>query len=180
MPECAIIEFDIERDRKTCISLDARVAGANRELAQWLMDHPRYTGETVAGWLGCGPSRIKDLRTWAKEGFEKTPTQKRKERANYFTGSELAGRSSGQQVLKSQENFGEEDLVEDPRQVMSTMLETISRQKAIAESYRKICKVSSFDPETEVRLNKAIVGLISKWRSIQATLTAKGSSNESS
>jgi hypothetical protein len=39
-----------ERDRKTCISLDAKATGAERELAQWLLDHPGYSGADVAGW----------------------------------------------------------------------------------------------------------------------------------
>jgi hypothetical protein len=32
-----------ERDRKTCLSLDSKVTEASRELAQWLLDHPRYS-----------------------------------------------------------------------------------------------------------------------------------------
>ena len=33
MHTAAIIEMDAERDRKTCVSLDLKVTGANRELA---------------------------------------------------------------------------------------------------------------------------------------------------
>jgi hypothetical protein len=35
-PELIYTETDAERDRKTCIALDQKVTGANRELAQWL------------------------------------------------------------------------------------------------------------------------------------------------
>jgi hypothetical protein len=37
-----------QRDRKICISLDRKVSGANHELAQWLIDHPRYSQRVVA------------------------------------------------------------------------------------------------------------------------------------
>src|SRR5512143_2180792 len=79
----AIIEFAEERDRKHCVALDRKVDGANRELAQWLLDHPIYTAPQVAGWLGCGVTRIKDLRRWAVGGFEKTPSDERRDRADY-------------------------------------------------------------------------------------------------
>ena len=49
-----IIEVDAERDRKICVSLDLKVIGANRELAQWLIEHS-YSNREVAGWLGCRP-----------------------------------------------------------------------------------------------------------------------------
>jgi hypothetical protein len=39
-PTAVIIEMDEERDRKACIALDLKVTAANRELAQWLLDHP--------------------------------------------------------------------------------------------------------------------------------------------
>jgi hypothetical protein len=48
----AVIEMDVERDRKTCIALDLKVTGANRELAQWIVNHPQYTHKTIAEWLG--------------------------------------------------------------------------------------------------------------------------------
>jgi hypothetical protein len=43
----------------------------SREFAQWLADHPQYTAETVAGWIGCDEAYIEDLRAWAKNGFDK-------------------------------------------------------------------------------------------------------------
>lgn len=94
-----IVEADKERDRKTCISLDLKVEGANRELAQWLIDHPRYPASVIAEWLNCGPTRIKDLRRWAKEGFGKTPSEQRRERDD--------GRRAGDAPLKSQDNSEE-------------------------------------------------------------------------
>ena len=78
-----IVEMDQERDRKTCLSLDLRVTGANHELGQWLVDHPRYSAPVVAGWLGCGETRIKELRRWAAGGFIGAPhwSEKRKQQA---------------------------------------------------------------------------------------------------
>src|SRR5262245_48717053 len=69
MMTASIIEMDEERDRKTCVQLDLKVTGPNHELAQWLLDHPRYPNTVVARWLGCNESRIRKLRQWAKEGF---------------------------------------------------------------------------------------------------------------
>ena len=36
-----IVEMDQERDRKTCLSLDLKVTGSNRELAQWCLNSSR-------------------------------------------------------------------------------------------------------------------------------------------
>jgi hypothetical protein len=69
----AFIESDTERDRKTCIALDVKISGANRELAQWLLDHPNYSNAIVARWLGPHHSRIGYLRKWATRGFVGTP-----------------------------------------------------------------------------------------------------------
>src|SRR5438045_3605360 len=71
------------QNRKTCLSLDLKVIGANRELAQWIADHRgRYTAVEIAGWLGCSAQRIKILRQWAEGGFKGAPhyDEKRKER----------------------------------------------------------------------------------------------------
>ena len=69
----AVVEMDQERDRKTCLMLDRKVTGANRELAQWCLDHPRYGQRTIAEWLGCSQARIFHLRKWASSGFEGSP-----------------------------------------------------------------------------------------------------------
>lgn len=68
-----IVEIDQERDRKTCLSLDQKATGANRELAQWCFDHPRYSQRVIAAWLGCKHTRIFRLRKWAASGFEGLP-----------------------------------------------------------------------------------------------------------
>jgi hypothetical protein len=67
-PVAQIYEMDTERDRKECLTLDQKVRGANRELAQWVLNHS-YTNVEVAKWLTCNESRIRRLRKWAKEGF---------------------------------------------------------------------------------------------------------------
>lgn len=172
-----IIEFDIERDRKTCVSLFHKVNGANRELAQWLLDHPRYTGEQVAGWLGCGKSKILDLRQWAKEGFEKTPSEKRRERANKL-------RMSGKQPLNSQENSpypSESDEPDDggdgvapPEEIRENILDTIDRHAAVVRSYKKVLRVSSLDQSTKDEVSNAISVLITVWQSLQRALRPKG------
>jgi hypothetical protein len=33
------------------------------------LDHPKYSAPMAAGWLGCGKTRISDLRVWGKSGF---------------------------------------------------------------------------------------------------------------
>jgi hypothetical protein len=51
-------------------ALDLKVRECERELAQWLIDHPQYSAPVVAGWVGCGETRIKQLRRWAQAGFD--------------------------------------------------------------------------------------------------------------
>jgi len=41
-PTVVIIEMDEERARKECLALNLKAIGANRELAQWLLDNPRW------------------------------------------------------------------------------------------------------------------------------------------
>ena len=71
-----IIEMDEERDRKECIALDREATGANRKLAQWLLDHPGYSSRKVAEWLGGSSFRVNCLRRWAKGGFKGLPFDK--------------------------------------------------------------------------------------------------------
>ena len=96
-PTVVIIEMDEERDRKACLALDLKVAGANRELAQWLLDHPQYTGAHVARGVGSGETKIKRLRHWAQSGFsdEKHPTQVRRGYANPARGRGADRRRTG-------------------------------------------------------------------------------------
>lgn len=55
------------------IALGAKATGAERKLAQWLIDRPQYSERVVAGWLDCGETRIKQLRRWAERGFPGEP-----------------------------------------------------------------------------------------------------------
>src|SRR5262249_35033664 len=43
-------ECERDRDREACIALDQKVTSAERELAQWLANHP-YPDPIVAEWL---------------------------------------------------------------------------------------------------------------------------------
>src|SRR5262249_893540 len=45
--EPAVVENDGARDREECIKLFANVTGAERDLAQWQLDHPRCDGMTA-------------------------------------------------------------------------------------------------------------------------------------
>jgi hypothetical protein len=42
------IEMDVGRDRKSCIALDQKVKNAERELAQWRIDHPVVKSDSAA------------------------------------------------------------------------------------------------------------------------------------
>jgi len=56
-----------------CVALYQRGVAYERELAQWLLDHPQYSSEVVADWLECGAARANALRKWAADGFQRTP-----------------------------------------------------------------------------------------------------------
>jgi len=64
--------------------------------------------------------------------------------------------------------------VEDPAQVLTNVLDSIKDAKSVAEAYRKIFKVSSFDREAKKQICDAINLLIVKWRTVQSTLERKG------
>jgi hypothetical protein len=64
----------------------------------------------------------------------------------------------------------EPDEVEDPAVVLANVLDTIENQKSVAEAYRKIFKVSSFDRSAKEEISDAIESLIRKWRSVQSTI----------
>jgi hypothetical protein len=49
--------------------LSLRAIEAEREAAQWALDHPGYSDSVLAGWIGCSEPRIKDMRRWAASGF---------------------------------------------------------------------------------------------------------------
>lgn len=173
-----IVENDIERDRKVCIKLFASVTGANRELAQWLLDHPRYTGVQVAEWLGCSDTRIKQLRRWAKAGFPGETYRSGTNRSAHDGGS--AERNHGSDVaLKSQDNSdGDDEGDEDaefapPEEIRKNILDSIDRQKAIALAYKKILKCPSLDHEMGAEVSAAIGGLITILQSLQRTLASR-------
>jgi hypothetical protein len=170
----AIIEMDTERDRKTCVALDLKVSGANRELAQWLMDHPRYSSRVVAEWLGCHHTKILLWRKWANGGFVGAPFGYENHPDKRQLGAVLH-----QETLKSKENFEDDTFepdgnVEEPRKVIGNVLDTIRQSKAVAEAYRKILKVSPFDSAAKKQISDEIEWLIRKWRSVQSTLATKG------
>ncbi len=170
-PQLQIVENDIERDRKVCVKLFASITGANRELAQWLLDHPRYSAAQIAEWLGCGKTKIADLRQWAREGFVKDPTEKRRERAD--------DRRAGDGALKSQDNSDVDDATGDdtefapPEEIKKNILDSIERQKAITLAYKKILKSPALDRETGDEVSTAIGGLITILQSLQRTLASR-------
>jgi hypothetical protein len=172
----AIYEMDHERDRKICISLDLRVTGANHELAQWLLDHPRYQGEVVAAWLGCHERRIQRLRAWAKEGFVGSPYDK-------SNAGRLRPTSTSDEPLETNDNSEPDDdqAVDDeanetapPDQIEDNILYVIQRINANAKASNKILRASALDREAAERISTAIERMIEKWRSIQSTLARKG------
>ena len=162
----AIVENDIERDRKTCIALDKKADDGQRELAAWINNHS-YTSRVVANWLGCGETRIHYLRTWAKKGFEGKPFHP----GNF--------RAREDHPLKSKEDFQDDvfpsgEDVEDPAKTLSNVLDSIKQSKAVAGVYRKILRASPFDRAAKKEISDAIELLIRKWRSVQSTLVRKG------
>ncbi len=183
IPALHIVENDLERDRKECIHLFARVTGANRELAQWLLDHSRYTGTTVAGWLGCGQTKIYNLREWAQGGFkdEDEPSAKRLARAD--------SRRAETSALKSQENSEDEDedeLVKDiigsddspevapPEEVVKNLLYSIERQLEITRAYKRILRASSLGEGMKGEVSDALGTLITLCQSLQRALRPGG------
>jgi hypothetical protein len=179
MHTAAIIEMDAERDRKICVSLDLKVTGANRELAQWLIDHPRYTASVVAEWLGCGETRIKTLRRWAEGRFQGAPynqpvRQERDERRRHGADAPLISQENFENDNPERETgLDDEAEVEDPERVIKNLLIDLDRNAAAARAYGKIFKVSSFDAGMKKQISEAIDRLISKWRLTQVTLARK-------
>jgi hypothetical protein len=175
MHTAAIIEMDAERDRKICVSLDLKVTGASRELAQWLLDHPRYSAPVVAGWLGCGDTRIKRLRQWAERGCQgapsNPPSRQVRERRH---GADAPLISQGNLVGDTHHVDPDQGEVADPLEVRDNFLDTTNQHISVAGAYKKIFKLSSFASGTTDEINEAINRLIAKWRSVQAILTKGG------
>ena len=172
-----IIEMDQERDRKTCIHLDLKVTGANRELAQWLLDHPRYPATDIANWLGCGATRIKDLRIWAGKGFAEDahPTRARSRRDDRRRADDASLETNDNSELDDDPGEGDAtDEVAAPDEIENNGLYVIQRINANAKASNKILKASAIDREAAERISTAIERMIDKWRSIQSTLARKG------
>jgi hypothetical protein len=78
--------------------------------------------------------------------------------------------------LKTNDNFEDdtfEPSVEEPAQVLTNVLDSIKDAKSVAEAYRKIFKVSSFDREAKKQIYDAINLLIAKWQRVQSTLSSR-------
>jgi hypothetical protein len=60
--------------------------------------------------------------------------------------------------------------VEEPDKVLENVLDSIKQSKAVAEAYRKILKVSTFDHAAKKRISDEIGLLIRKRRLVQSTL----------
>lgn len=170
-----IVEIDQERDRKTCISLDLKVTGANRELAQWLLDHPRYSGGMVGNWLGCSARRIERLRKWAQEGFVDLPNSRWKRNATPASDAPLKTNDNSE----SEDDFDPEtgevvDNVAAPEVLEDNILHAIGGMNENARIFNKLLRASALDREAADRISTAIDRAIAKWRSIQSTLEKKG------
>jgi hypothetical protein len=179
-----IVEMDQERDRKTCIALDLKVTGANHELAQWLLDHPRYSGSDVAGWLGCSKSRVNQLRKWASEGFRGSPFDSQN-RPDSRERHDLPATPRGRSPLETNDNSESDDdfdpetgEVRDdiaaPEVLEDNILHAIGGMNENARIFNKLLRDSALDREAVTRINTAIDRAIGKWRSIQSTLERKG------
>lgn len=173
-----IVEMDQERDRKTCLTLDLKVTGANRELAQWLVDHPRYSGAVVAGWIGCEERRIQKLRKWAQEGFVDLPNSRYKDNRKPTAPSDAAlkrnDNSESDAVEHDEDGVVIDDEIASPEQIEDNVLYAIQRINENARAFSKILKASALDREAVERINTAVDRMIQKWRSIQSTLEKKG------
>jgi ParB-like chromosome segregation protein Spo0J len=71
------------------------------------------------------------------------------------------------------DTFEPSEDVEEPAQVLTNVLDSIKDAKSVAEAYRKIFKVSSFDREAKKQIYDAINLLIAKWRTVQSTLSSR-------
>jgi hypothetical protein len=175
----AIFEMDEERDRKTCVTLDLKITGANRELAQWLLDHPRYSAAVVAGWIGCGDTRIKDLRRWAANDFSGAPhnSKERQERDNrrHDADAPLQTNNNSEPDDDFDPETGEvKDEVTTPDVIEDNILHAIGGMNENARIFNRLLRASALDREAADRISTAIDRAIGKWRSIQSTLEKKG------
>jgi hypothetical protein len=69
-------------------------------------------------------------------------------------------------ALRADRRRVEQDInVESPEVIEGNVMDTFGRHRAVANAYRKIFKVSSFDPEAKARISNAIDRLIATWKS---------------
>jgi hypothetical protein len=96
----AIFDMDVERDRKECIRLAQKSVGADRELAEFLLNHPQYTSIEIAGWTGDSERRIQRLRAWARGGYAGLPS----DASNAARNRRTKATSTSSPPLKSKDN----------------------------------------------------------------------------
>lgn len=173
-PVSVIIEMDVERDRKECIKLNYEADSGNRKLAQWLLDHPIYTGAQVAVWLDCSKTRINDLRQWAADGFQKNPSEKRRDRASREKSQ--TDRSAGREALESLDNLEPQEEIADPAGFIVAIAKNASDKANIAVRNLQ----NNFTSDDQTKIIEAIDALIRKWNSVKRkiqTKLKKGSDN---
>lgn len=171
MPEAAIIEMDEERDRKTCIALDQKVSGANRELAEWLINHPRYSNRVIGKWLGCPNSRISYLRKWARAGFVGSPFGRENKPVS------KPDHPGDQRPLKTNDYFdedgeiieGDDDHQEDPAGFIVAVIKNAKEKADIA--IRNL--PSAVDEGERAQIVEAIDALIRRWESVKRKIRVK-------
>lgn len=132
----AVYENDEERDRKTCIALDQKATASQRELAEWILDHPRYPGRRIAEWLQCGETRVRQLRQWANEGFVGLPHSRKKRSAR--AGAQGALKSLSDSEIPTEEEADESwqnDLYDQACLLLERMADE-TRQRFFAEIRR--------------------------------------------
>ena len=171
--EQVIAELEIERDRKECVKSDLIASGANRELAQWLRNHPAYSAVVVAEWLACSTNRIKVLRRWAESGFveDMHPTTYRKRvKEKYQRAAKIVDSQNRQfqEIAKPLESLDE---IADAATIEDNVLYSIQRMNEHARVFKNLFRASVFDREAKERINTAIERMIQKWRFTQLTLT---------
>jgi hypothetical protein len=123
----------------------------------------------VCGESGDPAKAIADMRAGSKARVEKSRAVQRS------TAVERAIKAEGREPKPKPENNDVEvsEEVEDPALVLADALDTIDWHKAVAEAYRKIFKVSSFDREAKEQIRAAIKKLIIKWRTVDSALDNK-------
>jgi hypothetical protein len=131
----AQIESIEARDRRDCEALYERAESGEdqKELARWLAKHTIYSGRQVASWLGCGETRIRQLRQWAQEGFVGLPhsREKRAARANAQAPLKSKDNSHSQPTEKQADESYQKDVFDQACLILEEMSDT-TRQRFFA------------------------------------------------